>query len=287
MSEIVVPELLRASAERSGFAHWLDDLPQRVDECVDRWSLRLEEPFDPGGQCAWVAPVVRPDGSPAVLKVGWRHPEAEFEAEALRAWDGRGAVRLFDSFKTDDTTALLIERCEPGTRLRDTHSEPEQDEVVARVLQQLWVEPPAETNIPPLTELAAIWSRDIVDGPFADDARAIFAELPLDRTERVVLCTDLHSENILAAERGPWLAVDPKPFVGDPSYDPVQHLLNCLDRVADDPLAVTGRIAALTGVDVGRLRAWLFARCVSELAGPDFDPAAQEKLRRIVAVIRP
>jgi streptomycin 6-kinase len=34
----------------------------------------------------------------------------------------------------------------------------------------------------------------------------------------VVISTDLHAGNVLGAEREPWLAIDPKPFVGDPAY---------------------------------------------------------------------
>ena len=30
---------------------------------------------------------------------------------------------------------------------------------------------------------------------------------------------DLHFENVLAAEREPWLAIDPKPLLGDPAFD--------------------------------------------------------------------
>jgi streptomycin 6-kinase len=53
---------------------------------------------------------------------------------------------------------------------------------------------------------------------------------------RVLLATDLHAMNVLAATRQPWLAIDPKPYVGDPHYDPVQHLLNCEQRPRLRPL---------------------------------------------------
>src|SRR5439155_24538436 len=38
----------------------------------------------------------------------------------------------------------------------------------------------------------------------------------------------------LRAEREPWLAVDPKPFVGDRAYDATQHLFNCQKRMLTD-----------------------------------------------------
>lgn len=76
-------------------------------------SLTLGPPFEPGGECSWVAP----GGDDLVLKVGWTHDEARDEAAALRAWDGRGAVRLVDDVVEGETTALLLERASPGTSL--------------------------------------------------------------------------------------------------------------------------------------------------------------------------
>jgi len=80
----------------------------------------------------------------------------------------------------------------------------------------------------------------------------------------VLLCTDLHAGNILAAEREPWLLIDPKPYVGDPTYDAVQHLLNCDVRLHTEPDRLLARIADLLELDAERLRLWLFARCVQE-----------------------
>ena len=48
-----------------------------------------------------MAPVRDSTGAERVLKVGWRHPEAEHEVEGLRTWAGDGAVRV----NADETTA--------------------------------------------------------------------------------------------------------------------------------------------------------------------------------------
>ena len=53
----------------------------------------------------------------------------------------------------------------------------------------------------------------------------------------MLLCTDLHAENILSAEREPWLVIDPKSHVGDPTYDVLQHILNCDGRLLTEPRA--------------------------------------------------
>ena len=70
------------------------------------------------------------------------------------------------------------------------------------------------------------------------------------------------------------MVIDPKPYLGDPAYDGVQHLLNC-DRLTVDPVGLAGRMAGLLGVDRDRLVAWLFARCVLEsLDEPDLRAVA-------------
>ena len=75
---------------------------------------------------------------------------------------------------------------------------------------------------------------------------------------------DLHAENVLAATREPWLVIDPKPYVGDPAYDVLQHMLNCRDRLLADPRALARRMADLAGLDAERAQLWLFARVVQE-----------------------
>jgi streptomycin 6-kinase len=83
-------------------------------------------------------------------------------------------------------------------------------------------------------------------------------------TTEVLLFTDLHAGNVLSGERHPWLLIDPKPYVGDPHYDVLQHLLNCNGSLRADPIGLLTEVADLAGLDAGRVRQWLFARCVQE-----------------------
>jgi streptomycin 6-kinase len=89
-------------------------------------------------------------------------------------------------------------------------------------------------------------------------------ELPRSADRNVLLCTDLHAGNVLASQREPWLVIDPKPFIGDPAFDAVQHMLNCDERLVDDPFGLARRMAELLEVDPARVRLWLFARCAQE-----------------------
>ena len=96
----------------------------------------------------------------------------------------------------------------------------------------------------------------VCDSGLAREGIALFRALPgVRRPGNVLLCTDLHAENVLSAEREPWLMIDPKPYVGDPTYDALQHLLNCYERLEADPLALVRRMADLLELDRERLLA--------------------------------
>ena len=177
----------------------------------------------------------------------------------------------------------------PGTQLRGSAPEPDQDVVVAGLLRRLWErEPEGDHPFASLQEMCDDWA-DAFELDFATDARgpdpglagegiAMLRELPGSADRSVLLCTDLHAGNVLAAEREPWLVIDPKPFVGDPAYDAVQHMLNCDERLATDPAGLSDRMADLLEVDPKRLRLWLFARCAQESLD---DPTMRAPARRL------
>jgi streptomycin 6-kinase len=190
--------------------------------------------------------------------------EARDEAHALRFWDGVAAARLL---RHDPASgAMLIERCEPGAPLRD-EPEGEQDQVIAGLLRRLWRMPPTPHPFRPLSEMTAAWSEEAsgdadrwTDPALTREGLRLFAELPTNAPHEALLATDLHAGNVLRAQRDPWLAIDPKPFVGDTAYDATQHLLNCTERLRADPRGVTRQFADLLGVDDERVRLWTFAR---------------------------
>jgi streptomycin 6-kinase len=282
MTTFTVPRYLAETARGDdGVREWITALPSIVADLAGRWSLRVGEPFQPGGQCSWTAPVTGPAGTCLVLKVGYRFPggDERDEAAGLRVWAGNGAVRLQAAAETELARALLIERCLPGTPLGQARPELEQDLIVAALLRRLWAQPHAAYPFRPLAQMCADWAReferdyaaaapaDRIDPGLARAGIALFRELPETAGSRVLLCTDLHGDNILAAQRAPWLVIDPKPYLGDPAYDVLQHMLNCEGRLAADPAGLAARMAGLTGVEAVRVRHWLFARSVQESVG--------------------
>lgn len=166
MVSFALPTKLVESARRDPLPErreWVARLPGTVAELARRWSLRLGEPYQPGGECSWVAPVWNPAGQERVLKVGWRHEESAHEAGGLRVWGGRGAVLVYDLHVDGSTSALLLERCRPGTTLQTTMPEPEQDVIVAGLLRRLWSTSPAGYAFRPLQDMCDAWAAEFDD----------------------------------------------------------------------------------------------------------------------------
>ena len=278
MNPIWIPPQLADAVDEDDYParlEWLATLPPLVTEIASVWELELGDPYLPGGQCAWVAPARNTVGDELVLKVGWRHREAEHEADGLWHWDGDGAVRCFAARHLDNTTALLLERCRPGRPLGNSAPEPEQDEIIATLLCRLWARAPhAGHPFSSLKEICSEWADSFelacaddnhdVDAGLVRQAVETLRTLPGSATAEVLLCTDLHAGNVLAARREPWLMIDPKPFIGDPAFDPIQHMLNCDARLVADPTGLARRMAGLLDLDPERVRLWLFARCAQE-----------------------
>jgi streptomycin 6-kinase len=109
-------------------------------------------------------------------------------------------------------------------------------------------------------------------GPFPrallEEAETLFAELSASMAPPVLLHGDLHHDNILATQRQPWLAIDPKGLVGEPAYETGALLRNPLPQLLQYPepgRILTRRIDQLAeelGLDRVRIRGWGLAQQV-------------------------
>ncbi|GAA1636875.1 aminoglycoside phosphotransferase family protein [Georgenia ruanii] len=282
----VPPALRRGSGATDDGAAWLTRLPDLVDRARTRWGLRLEAPF-PAGTTAWTAPARTADGSDAVVKIVCPHPEAAAEAAGLRAWAGRGAAELLDH--DAGTWTLLLRRARPGHGLE---ADPELAErrpavrvdLAAELLGRLHAVDRAD-DVPKLADLAADQAALLRErgqrfaGPLgADpglvaDAAALLEELPRGG-RRALLHGDLNPGNVLAddgAGRRRWLAIDPKPVLGDAAFDAWPVLTQVGEPFAEeDPVgtlrAHTRVLCATAGLETDRVAAWALARsCESAL----------------------
>ncbi len=191
-------------------------LPDTIAEYARRWSLTVLPPF-PNLSYNYVAPAVRADGMELVLKLGVPDLTAERESAALRHYEGRGSARLIEADPAGG--AILIERLRPGTTLATIEDDVQATAIAAEVMRQLWRPAPQQHGFPNVTDWADGLAKLRAEfgggtGPFPTKlielAERLFAELLASQDAPVLLHGDLHHENILAAAREPWLAIDPR-----------------------------------------------------------------------------
>jgi streptomycin 6-kinase len=234
-----------------------------------------------GGSCAWTAPAERADGTPAVLKVTWPHREAREEGTGLAVWDGHGAVRLLE--EDHDRFALLVERCLPSEPMTASPMGTEAEvaallDAGAEVLAELWsVAPPVRGDFERVGDVTAEWAglvrdrmerfRPPFDAGLVAHGAELLESLPRSAAGDVLVHGDFNPGNLLRATRRPWLAIDAKPMVGDPAYDPMPLLLQVDHPLERDGSAVllrrrTERFCSLVGEDPDRVLGWAVARGV-------------------------
>jgi len=254
-------------------AEWLDRLPAILAFCEERWALSVGPPF-PELSHNYAAPALQADGTPVVLKLSLPNAHFRAEAEALRLFSGRGAARLLEL--EVDRGAMLLERLLPGVPLISVRNDEEATSAAAGVLRQLWRPVPPDHPFPTVSEWARSTERlrsnfgggtGPLPSPLVERAEALFAELIPSQSELVVLHGDLHHFNVLAAQREPWLAIDPKGVVGEPAYDTGAFLHNPTEllNTSHPGRVLERRIDLLTeelDLDRWRVRGWAIAQAV-------------------------
>ncbi len=267
---------------------WLRTVPELAAGYLERWKLQLVgNPMH--GMASVVLPVVRTDGTPAMLKLQPFTDENLGEALGLRTWSAEYVVEVLED--DPETATILLERLEPRS-LNDVPDDTEATQLLAELLAKLCVVP----GPPGLRRL-----EDIVTGMLDDATRLIprladpdhqslvrryaaqAAELVQEPGDRL-LHWDLHYENVLAAQRKPWLVIDPKPLVGDPGFEVLPVLHNRWDDLVatgDLPRAIRRRfdlMVDVVGLDRERAVGWTMVRILQnvlwdlESGGDEIDP---------------
>ncbi|CAL9331374.1 aminoglycoside phosphotransferase family protein [Streptomyces sp. enrichment culture] len=271
---VEVPDSLAVSYAR-GFGEegtaWIAGLPARAAELLDRWELKRDGVVR-AGEAALVLPVLREDGTRAVLKLQMPREETTAALVGLRTWNGEGMVRLLDH--DSESGAMLLERLD-ATRTLASIEDDDTAMAVLAGLQARLVCIPAPQGLRSLGDIATEMLEQVPRAvtALADpaDRRLLLSwasavkELAGEPGDRL-LHWDLHVGNVLAAEREPWLAIDPEPLAGDPGFD----LWPALDSRWDDVVAkgdasrvVRRRFDLLTevlGLDRARATGWTLGR---------------------------
>jgi streptomycin 6-kinase len=274
--DVRIPRTLDHWRAVPGGRAWLTSLPAIVEACAEAWDLRVGAPYN-GGKVGLALRAERPDGTPAVLKVNFPGSDSEHEATALAHWQGDGVVHLLEHDRAH--AALLIERCDPGGQLSDVADEDEANATAARLLARIWRPPPELHSFPLLEHEAARRAEELplrwkaLRRPFErtllHTAVGAFTELGSSQEDPVVCHQDFHGGNVLRATREPWLAIDPKPLVGERAFDTAWLLRDRRASIVADahPRRRMRRrldlLAAELALDRERVRAWGVARAVA------------------------
>jgi streptomycin 6-kinase len=276
----VSPALRRTVNELGEAAErWLERIPARVDELSAEWNLEVGRALRHSGCASIVLPATTDRGAAAMLKLSLPQDESRHEADALARWQGDGAVSVLR--RSADGFAMLLERCEPGGDLW-TLPVDEHLDVMTGLLPRLWLTDPGGT-FRDLADTAACWKQQMhakaaamgVPGDVADRAQHWVGELSEDQPRRL-LHGDFHPGNILSSRRRPWVAIDPKPWVGDPAFDLAQVLLNWTligeDSQHDPVGAIRFRATELAGrlsLDTDRVLRWAVVKAIGWGFGRD------------------
>jgi streptomycin 6-kinase len=277
------PGLAWAEETDAGRA-WLARLPGLLRECVEQWSLELGEPF-PYAYVSLALAARGPSGEDAVLKISFPHGESAHEGDALERWNGAGAVRLLAQDRL--RRALLIERCRPGTPLQEMEHH-EALSVMIGLLPRLWL--PAGAPFRSLADEAAQWIESIprhweaFNRPFerklVDAAVTLLAELAASQGDQVLLHQDLHAENVLRAEREPWLVIDPKPLAGEREFSPASVIRGLkLGHSERGVRRSLDRLSAELGLDSERVRGWALGQTIAWAFDPEYHAGHVETAR--------
>ncbi|MBP2353913.1 streptomycin 6-kinase [Kribbella aluminosa] len=282
---------------RAKASDWLDSLPGAVERYVGEWELTVDGELL-SGEASLIVPVVRRDGTAAMLKLQSVNDESESEALALRTWNHDDVVEVLED--DPETSTILLERLKPRT-LDDHPDHVEATRILAGILSRLMVVPAP----PGVRKLADIAAGMIDDAPrlipqLADPAEqaltwrfvAMVKELLPESGDRL-LHWDLHYYNVMAAERQPWLAIDPKPLAGDPAFELMPAVWNRWDDLVatgDLSQAIRDRFQLMldvTGIERDRALGWTAGRILQNVLWftEDGDTRIEDELAAVAGAL--
>ena len=202
---------------------WLADLPDIITEICGRWSLEIDKVF-PNLSFNFVASCAGKTGEKFVLKIGVPETDAPvvYEKRALEAFGGNGAVRLINY--DEGLTAMLIERAVEGLTLSEVCGEDYSRAVriAVQVMRKLPRQPPNKREFINLESWIDELERAVAVGFEPEKvakAQRLFRELVAPFENKILLHGDIHFDNILSAQREPFLLIDPKGLVGEIGYE--------------------------------------------------------------------
>ena len=207
--------------------------------------------------------------TPVVLKIA-RKPGDEWHAgDVLRAFDGEGAVRVYES----DGGVVLLEQLIPGDQLVELVRRGEDEaatEILAEVIRQLSDCAPPE-HCPTVLDWARGFDRYLemgdsqVPADLVVEAGNLYRSLANSQQRTMLLHGDLQHYNVIFDSSRGWVAIDPKGVVGELEYEVGAMLRNPVEQpeLFTSATVIQWRLRALTDaldLDYQRALEWSFAQ---------------------------
>jgi streptomycin 6-kinase len=259
---------------------WLTELPALLQSTAQRLSLTLLPPYA-NLTYNYVAPAIRSDGVEVVLKVGVPCRELNSEIESMRRFSGYGCAEVmhFDS----EAGVLVLERLNPGvplTALANDRTDSEATSIACTVIRALRevrsdnlyagvFQSTAELGLG-FQQLRNEFSGGV--GPFphrlVEEAEQLWSDLESSVAAPILLHGDLHHDNIISAARSPWLAIDPKGYIGDPAFETgplLRNLWQDRHQISNPARTIERRVSKIAEelvIDRARVRGWALAQAV-------------------------
>ncbi len=265
ISEILINNIIHVHGDKG--RQWLKDLPDLLQRFARFWNLILDDCYA-NANFNYVAPAKLEHGLEVVFKCGVPSRELIAEANALKYYNGVGAVRLLQF--AEEAGVMLLEKITPGNLLEESPDENQATVWAVELIKKL-NRPITETSaFPTLSD----WFQGLEKlthhfeghtGPFpphlVNKAKEMSHELLNSQGEQVLLHGDLHYANILWSEQNGWQAIDPQGVIGEREFDiPFPRL----EKIIDEKLLRyrLDRFIEISGFDRQRIIGWLFSKAV-------------------------
>jgi len=211
------------------------------------------------------------DGVRVVLKITKQVGDESHSGEVLKAYGGKGAVRVYES----EPNAVLLERLVPGEQLVNLVRQSRDDEatnILAEVIAKL-ANHEAPIDCPTVTDWGRAFDRYLKSGDeqipheVVVEAREMYEELASSQRQTMLLHGDLQHYNVLFDNERGWVAIDPKGVIGELEYELSAALRNPIELpdVFANPVTINRRLETLTSklnLDYSRALRWSYTQSI-------------------------
>jgi streptomycin 6-kinase len=247
---------------------FMPSAPDRLALRAQQWNVAIHHTRATTGS---VIAFGERDNTKVVLKITKQQGDEWRAGHVLRAFDGDGTVRVYES----DAGAVLLERLDPGNELVELVRQGNDEtatEVLARVIQRM-AHHAAPAHCPTLLDWAQGFDRYLklgdkqIPATLVNEAADLYHSLAESQQTTMLLHGDLQHYNVLFDSGRGWVAIDPKGVVGELEYEVGAILRNPVESsdFFATPAIIERRLRVLTDalhLDYRRTLQWSYAQAV-------------------------